>query len=303
MFKKIMIALLLVSFAAVGIFSVANGAGSWSPFQNQDQAAKLVVQSAETSDEYLDFVQESIFLVGGELDDLENPQDDLEDGEEEFNPEEDVYCNGTATSPHPVGTKLAELYLVSYEEIMSWYCLGWGFGEIAIAYTISMDSLTPVADLFAMHESGMGWGEIMMELGYEPGDFPKKLKLAHQEKKWCEVDLESSKIERLAEKLGLTTEEVTAWLCEDSANIGMLQKAASLAAELGVPLDEIIAKRQDGMSWGEIFKEYDKIPANHNQEKKGEPNPSTSNNTQSNPGNSPDNGNKNGSQKNGKSKP
>jgi len=298
MFKKILIAFLVVSFSAAGIFSIASGAGSWNPFQNQDQAIQLQSLSEATTNEPLDFLQQSLESIDDEMDDIESPEDEPEDEDDEFNPEEDPYCNGTATSPHPVGTKLAELYQVPYEEIMSWYCLGNGFGEISIAYAINLDNGTPVADLFAMHDSGMGWGEIMMALGYEPGDFPKKLKFTYQGKKWCDVDLESAKIEKLAEKLGLTIEEVTQWLCEDSVKIGMLQKAVKLSGELGIPPDEILAKRQEGMSWGEIYKEYGKIPAK--QEKKGEQYPSS--NSQ-NPGNSQDKGNKNGWQKNGKSKP
>ncbi|MEJ5313825.1 MULTISPECIES: DUF5666 domain-containing protein [Anaerolinea] len=61
---------------------------------------------------------------------------------------------------HPEGLRLAERYGVPYEEIMGWFCRGYGFGEIDLAYEMSVQSGMPVTDIFAMRESGMGWGNI-----------------------------------------------------------------------------------------------------------------------------------------------
>ena len=46
---------------------------------------------------------------------------------------------------------------------------GLGFGEIARVYMMAQSSGKTVAELLAMRESGMGWGQIMKELGFKPG--------------------------------------------------------------------------------------------------------------------------------------
>jgi hypothetical protein len=75
--------------------------------------------------------------------------------------------NCTGAQPHPTGMTLAERYGVPYEEIMGWFCQGFGFGEIDLAYSLSQVSGLPVADIFAMKSSGMGWGEIKQQLDPE----------------------------------------------------------------------------------------------------------------------------------------
>ena len=70
----------------------------------------------------------------------------------------------TGANPQPKGQKLAELYGVPYEEIMGWFCQGFGFGEIDLAYSLSVQTGTPVAQIFAMKQSGLGWGEIKKQL-------------------------------------------------------------------------------------------------------------------------------------------
>jgi hypothetical protein len=80
------------------------------------------------------------------------------------NPKESPHCNNTAAALHPTGVKLAEEYDVAYDEIMGWYCLGFGFGEVKLAYSLGAEYGTPAADLFALRISGKSWGEIKQEL-------------------------------------------------------------------------------------------------------------------------------------------
>lgn len=84
-------------------------------------------------------------------------------------PETETACVGT--EEQPTGAKLAERYGVSYEEIMGWFCKHYGFGEIDMAYSLSQASGKTVEEVFAMRESGMGWGNIKKEL--EPTPTPK----------------------------------------------------------------------------------------------------------------------------------
>jgi len=64
---------------------------------------------------------------------------------------------------------------VTYDEIMGWFCQGFGFGEIDLAYSLSQQpgvTATP-AEIFAMKSSGMGWGQIKQELTPKPTKPPK----------------------------------------------------------------------------------------------------------------------------------
>jgi hypothetical protein len=90
-------------------------------------------------------------------------------------PPEETNCTGA--NPHPTGQKLAQRYGVSYGEIMGWFCQGFGFGEIDLAYSLSLQSGKPVAEIFAMRRSGLGWGEIKKQLD------PKPLKTKKPKKK------------------------------------------------------------------------------------------------------------------------
>jgi len=89
-------------------------------------------------------------------------------------PGETGLCTGA--NPHPTGVTLSQRYGVPYEEIMSWFCQHYGFGEIDLAYSLSRQSQKPVAEIFAMRASGMGWGDIQKLLAgdQEEGGKPEK---------------------------------------------------------------------------------------------------------------------------------
>lgn len=70
----------------------------------------------------------------------------------------------TGANPQPKGMSLAQKYGVPYEEIMGWFCQGFGFGEIDLAYALSWQTGKPVEEIFAMKSGGMGWGEIKKQL-------------------------------------------------------------------------------------------------------------------------------------------
>lgn len=72
-------------------------------------------------------------------------------------------CDAT-DKQHPTGLTLSARYGVSYEEIMVWFCKGYGLGEIDLAYELSQTSGLPVSEIFAMRESGIGWGNIKKEV-------------------------------------------------------------------------------------------------------------------------------------------
>jgi len=83
----------------------------------------------------------------------------------------------TGANPQPTGDRLAQQYGVTYETIMGWFCQGFGFGEIDLAYSLSLQSDSYTVDqIFAMKSSGMGWGEIkkLVEQQTPPDQKPPK---------------------------------------------------------------------------------------------------------------------------------
>lgn len=64
------------------------------------------------------------------------------------------------TEIQPEGLRLSERYPASYDEIMDWFCKGFGFGEIDLAYGLNQGSLIPVSEIFRMRSDGMSWGDI-----------------------------------------------------------------------------------------------------------------------------------------------
>lgn len=75
---------------------------------------------------------------------------------------DEALCTGV--QPHPTGTQLAEKYGAPYREIMGWFCQGYGFGEIDMAYEISRSVPMPVEQVFGLRAGGAGWGEIKQQL-------------------------------------------------------------------------------------------------------------------------------------------
>jgi hypothetical protein len=68
------------------------------------------------------------------------------------------------TQQQPEGLRLAQRWGVTYDEIITWFCKGFGFGEIDLAYGLSQSSGVPVSDIFSMRSSGLGWGQIKKKL-------------------------------------------------------------------------------------------------------------------------------------------
>ncbi len=76
---------------------------------------------------------------------------------------------GDKTNTPPVAGKIATVFNVTEEEVMGYFCDGFGFGEIKNAYALALASGKDVAELFDMKAGGMGWGQIKNQLGIKPG--------------------------------------------------------------------------------------------------------------------------------------
>jgi hypothetical protein len=75
------------------------------------------------------------------------------------------HCGESADTSHPAAEKLGNEFGVGAGEIMGWFCGGYGFGEISLAYNISKQTGMPVTAIFQQRAGGMGWGKIMQSYG------------------------------------------------------------------------------------------------------------------------------------------
>ncbi len=84
----------------------------------------------------------------------------------------EVNNTGACTNPgQPVAQRMADAFGVSYDEIMSWRCQGFGFGEIARAYLLAdADGVNGPDFYFNEKSSGLGWGQIVKQAGVKPSD-------------------------------------------------------------------------------------------------------------------------------------
>jgi ferric-dicitrate binding protein FerR (iron transport regulator) len=196
--------------------------------------------------------------------------------------------NCTGADPQPKAQDLAVKYDVSYDEIMGWFCQGFGFGEIDLAYELSAENSLPVADIFALRQSGLGWGEIKRRLHDMPTvtpTFTVTSTATLTPTPWitptatlsitvtatppitvtvtptpqptavsCTGGESQPKAQALAEQYGVSYEEIMGWFCQ-GFGFGEIDLAYSLSLETDVPVADIFAMKASGMGWGEIKKE------------------------------------------------
>jgi hypothetical protein len=183
--------------------------------------------------------------------------------------------NCTGNERQPKADTLAQKYGVTYEEIMSWFCQGFGFGEIDLAYGLSLETGIPVADIFAMRQSGLGWGEIRMRLQgtatvtptptitptptltvtvtptvtITPTPVPTATLVTD-----CTGANPHPEGQTLAARYNVPYEEIMGWFCQ-GFGFGEIDLAYSLSIQTGTPVDQIFAMKQSGLGWGEIKKQ------------------------------------------------
>ncbi|HEX7976748.1 MAG TPA: DUF5666 domain-containing protein [Anaerolineales bacterium] len=180
--------------------------------------------------------------------------------------------NCTGAQPHPTGTALAQSFGVPYEEIMGWFCQGFGFGEIERAYTWSRETGVPVAKIFELRRSGLGWGEIKKILptltvtpGPEPlvppSETPAPAATASVLTDCTGADPQPVGM-RLALQYGVPYQEIMGWFCQ-GFGFGEIDRAYGLSRQSGVPVASIFAMKSSGMGWGEIMKQIGGKPGKH----------------------------------------
>lgn len=195
-----------------------------------------------------------------------------------------AFTNCTGANPQPKGQTLANLYGVPYEEIMGWFCQGFGFGEIDLAYGMSRQYGIPVEQIFDLRKSGLGWGEIkklvpaitpwvtptptitatltltptttptvtltatpVVTATLAPSATPEPTRTGGN----CPGTHIHPTGSRLAAQFGVPYEEIMGWFCR-GFGFGEIEKAYSLSLQTAIPVESIFAMRSSGLGWGQI---------------------------------------------------
>jgi hypothetical protein len=174
----------------------------------------------------------------------------------------------TGADPHPAGAELAEDLGVPYEEIMGWFCQGFGFGNIKIAYGLSGDFGVPVEEVFAMKSGGMGWGRIRQALQSQSSaaavpsatESPAAVEIpvpsatpvpSEESVASCAGREVQPAGQAVAQKYAKPYEEIIGWYCA-GFGFGDINQAYGLSLQYSRSVDEIFTMKSAGMKWGEI---------------------------------------------------
>ena len=182
---------------------------------------------------------------------------------------------------------LAKKFNVTEDEILSWFCRGFGFGEIELAYNLSLRTGQDVTEIFDLRYSNMTWGEIYTLL------FQLKQSEETAGTNLCVSIMYQPKAQQLAIKYQVDYEEIIEWYCQ-GFTFGQIDLAYSLGKEHGKSANEIFTMQAGGKHWGQIKKELNQTggkPENEpgrppkDEKPPKEDNPNKGGN---NPSNSPD---------------
>jgi hypothetical protein len=187
-----------------------------------------------------------------------DPADVGDEGEE---PEEGgaEYCVGA--EPQPAAQALAETYGVTYEEIMGWFCAGYGLGEIEHALqTGAVTGMTP-GELLALKTELGGWGEVWQHLGLigSADDGAEELteeELTEEEMGYC-VGVEPHPVaQRLAETYGVPYEQIMGWFCQGRYGLGEIMHALQTGDdEDGNTPEQLLHRKTELGGWGQVWQE------------------------------------------------
>jgi hypothetical protein len=187
---------------------------------------------------------------------------DQNTGEGEEPPEEEgeEYCVGA--DPHPTAQALADAYedVTSDEQIMGWFCGGYGLGEIKHALeTSAREDVTETAEeLLALKTELGGWGEVWQHLGLIGStDDDDEEELTEEEVGYC-VGVEPHPVaQRLAETYGVAYEDIMTWFCEGRYGFGEIMHALQTGdpEEEGKTPEQILLLKTELGGWGKVWQE------------------------------------------------
>jgi hypothetical protein len=204
----------------------------------------------------------------------EESPDELQPVETEVPSTEEILLETdcTGANPHPKALALAKKYGVTDGEIMSWFCQGFGFGEIDLAYGMlpQGDLLTEqtydVNEIFAKRSSGLGWGQIKKNpplpsvmVTDTPDEVLETPEPVEENEQSC-MGNQVKKGQNMANRLGVGFGQIEHWYCQDRHALNDIEHAFGLSQKTGATVQQILDMRSVGLNWGQIQKELSPKP-------------------------------------------
>lgn len=75
------------------------------------------------------------------------------------------YCSGEKENDHPFAVAISETYGASVSDVMGYFCNGFGFGEIMLAFQTHQMNNEEISSMLDLRESKHGWGQIWQDMG------------------------------------------------------------------------------------------------------------------------------------------
>ncbi|MCX7977133.1 MAG: DUF5667 domain-containing protein [Bellilinea sp.] len=187
---------------------------------------------------------------------------------------------------HPVGVKLAVTYAVPYEDVMGWFCQGFGFGEIMLALQASQHSELTAEEILLLKVELGGWGEVWRHLAMLEQPLPTPVPPADEtptatvegtppeaaetqtpavtatpqpEKvnngNYCSDLTQQHPVgAKLAMEYGVPYEQVMGWFCR-GYGMGEIMLVLQASQKSGLNPDQFFAMKQEQGGWGKVWQE------------------------------------------------
>lgn len=230
---------------------------------------------------------------------------------------------------HPVGLSLAARYSVPYEDVMGWFCQGFGFGEIMLALQASQNTELTAEDLLLLKLELGGWGEVWKYLAMLEPDQPEETATPAptepvetltpaptdpaltpsptptgdlvRDGNYCTNLTEQHPAgAKLAAQYGVTYAEVIGWFCQ-GYGMGEIMLALQTSQRTGLTPAELLAMKTEQGGWGNVWQNLGLIGKGKRQITPQDPNATPSPTPEGTP--SPDANGKPGNQPADKGKP
>lgn len=159
-------------------------------------------------------------------------------------------CSTAAEEPGAVAALQAELQLTE-ALFFQWYCAGAGLGDIRKAYAVQAETGQPIETIFEQFFAGVGWGSISQPATQTALDPEEQLCLAEHST--------HREVMNIAEEFTQPAARIAGIFCK-GVGFGEIRNALAIHKETDVPLEEIVARFQNGQSWATIRAELNAAP-------------------------------------------
>ncbi len=166
----------------------------------------------------------------------------------------------------PAAQALATKLGASYADIAGWFCQGYSFDEIELAFNLKAQTGHEVAEIFGYRSANMDWEEIFALLMLQTNASGSSNKI-------CQGDGYHPKILQLANKYGVTDEEIMALYCE-GYSFNEIDLAYSLSKEYKKDIKDILKGYSEAKNWGQLKKELGEQAVREANPNKPDNNPS-----------------------------